>query len=175
MCTNNNLACGDGNGDMDTNLDGDLVTMNTTGNSAYIPNPGNGTNNPGATPREVLFIVTDGLNDYSSGGRVYPPIDLSAARCAAIRNRGIRIAVLYTVYMPLENYWWQQHVEPYLGYAAGNVPYIPASSAVTDKIATAATACASPGLYYQVSTDGDISAALAHLFQEAIATARLLH
>jgi hypothetical protein len=174
MCKNNQLACGDSNGDMDTNLDGDLTTMNTTGNSAYIPNPGNGTNNAGDTPQEVLFIVTDGQNDYSSGGRIYPPIDKSGARCLAIRNRGIRIAVLYTVYVPLENAWWQQQVETYLGYSAGAVPYIN-NSTVTDKIATAAAACASPGLYYQVSTDGDISAALAHLFQEAIATARLLH
>ena len=46
---------------------------------------------------------------------------------------------------------------------------------IVTKIATAAEACASPGLFYEVSTDGDISAALAHLFQEAIATARLLH
>ena len=174
MCNNNHLACGDSNGDMDTNLDGNLTTMNTTGNSAYIPNPGNGTNNTGDTPQEVLFIVTDGQNDYSSGGRIYPPIDKNGTRCTAIKNRGIRIAVLYTVYMPLEESWWQQQVEPYLGYSAGAVPYIN-NSTVTDKIATAAQACASPGLYYQVSTDGDISAALAHLFQEAIATARLLH
>jgi hypothetical protein len=174
MCNNNHLACGDGNGDMDTNLDGNLVTMNTTGNSAYIPAPGNGTNNLGDTPQEVLFIVTDAQNDFSSSGRKYPPIDLAGTNCTNIKNRGIRIAVLYTVYMPLEESWYQSAVEPYLGYSNGAVPYIN-NSAVTDKLATAASACASPGLYYQVSTDGDISAALVHLFQEAIATARLLH
>jgi Flp pilus assembly protein TadG len=174
MCNNNHLACGDGNGDMDTNLDGNLTSMNTSGNAAYIPNPGNGTNNVGDTPQEVLFIVTDGQNDFSSSGRKYPPMDLSGAKCAAIRTRNIRIAVLYTVYMPLEESWYQSAVEPYLGYSNGAVPYIN-NSTVTDKLATAASACASPGLYYQVSTDGDISAALVHLFQEAIATARLLH
>jgi Flp pilus assembly protein TadG len=175
VCYNNDLVCGTNNNDEDTDLDDNLVSMNTATNAAYIPAPGQGTNNIGDTPQEVLFIVTDGQNDYNSGGRVYPPMDLNATRCAAIRNRGIRIAVLYTVYMPLENDWWQQAVSPYLGYTSGDVPYLPASSTVTDKIASAATTCASPGLYYQVSTDGDISAALNHLFQEAIATARLLH
>ena len=33
--------------------------------------------------------------------------------------------------------------------------------------------CASPGLFFQVSTDQDISAAMAALFQQAVATARL--
>ena len=33
--------------------------------------------------------------------------------------------------------------------------------------------CASSGLYYKVTTDGDISAALASLFQKAVQTARL--
>jgi len=175
MCYNNDLVCGTNNNDEETNLDANLTSLNTSGNAAYIPAPGNGTNNASDTPQEVLFIVTDGQNDYDSGGRVYPPIDLNGTRCAAIKNRGIRIAMLYTVYMPLEESWWEQQVEPYLGYSGANVPYIPATSTVTDKIATAANACASPGLYYQVSTDGDISAALNHLFQEAIATARLLH
>jgi Flp pilus assembly protein TadG len=173
MCNNNHLACGDGNNDADTNLDGDLTSMNTSGNAAYIPTPGNGTNNSGDTPQEVLFIVTDGQNDYNPASRNYSPMDLSGARCTAIKNRGIRIAVLYTTYTPLEESWYQTAVEPYIGYSAGAVPYF--NSAITDKLATATAACASPGLFYQVSTDGDISAALTHLFQEAIATARLLH
>ena len=42
-------------------------------------------------------------------------------------------------------------------------------------MALAAQQCASPGLYYEVTTNGDVSAALNTLFQEAIATARLLH
>jgi hypothetical protein len=42
-------------------------------------------------------------------------------------------------------------------------------------MALAAQQCASTGLYYQVSTDGDISAALQALFEKVIASARLLH
>jgi len=43
----------------------------------------------------------------------------------------------------------------------------------TDNITPALTACASPGLFYQVTTDGDISSALGLLFQKAVASARL--
>ena len=169
MCNNNHLACGDSNGDMDTNLDGNLTSMNST---SWIPNPGTGTNNAGDTPQEVLFIVTDAQNDLNSGGRKYTPMDKNGTLCTAIKNRGIRIAVLYTTYTPLEESWYQTAVEPALGYTNAHVPYV--DTTVTDKLATAAQACASPGLYYQVSTDGDISAALALLFQEAVSSARLL-
>jgi hypothetical protein len=34
--------------------------------------------------------------------------------------------------------------------------------------------CASPGLFFSVTTDGDITAAMQGLFQQAIATARLV-
>jgi len=33
--------------------------------------------------------------------------------------------------------------------------------------------CASPGLFFQVTTDGDITAAMQTLFQEAVSSARL--
>jgi hypothetical protein len=167
MCNNNHYACGDGNNDEDTDLDGDLVSMNST---TVIPNPGNGTNNASDTPQEVLFIVTDAQNDYARPS--YLPIDWSGAKCTAIKNRGIRIAVLYTTYMPLEESWYQTAVQPSLASVGAGPNTGPPS---TDVLATAASNCASPGLYYSVSTDGDISAALTHLFQEAIATARLLH
>jgi len=41
------------------------------------------------------------------------------------------------------------------------------------QIATDAQNCASPGLYFQVNTDGDISAAMIALFQQVVATAHL--
>jgi len=56
------------------------------------------------------------------------------------------------------------------------LPILPSNTPVgTDPMALATQQCASPGLYYEVSTDGDVSAALVHLFQEAVAQARLLH
>jgi hypothetical protein len=35
--------------------------------------------------------------------------------------------------------------------------------------------CASPGLFFQVNVDGDISAAMSALFQSAVKTAYLTH
>ncbi len=158
--SNNYITRNRNNDDEDTSLDGGVSDINTT-----MPSPGNGTKTAGDTPQEVLFIVTDGLNDASSHGtRIYTPIDSSGALCTAIKNRGIRIAVLYTTYNPLDNgpiggpTWYDQHVE-----------------AVQPRIATAAQACASPGLFFEVNTDGDISSALTQLFQKAVATARLTH
>jgi hypothetical protein len=170
MCINNDLTCYDAsNGDMDTYLDSNLSSMNL-----LMPTPGGGTNNTGDTPQEVLFIVTDALND-SGPSRSYLPMDWSGTKCAAIRARGIRIAVLYTEYIAGSGgTWYDQHVKPNLptGLPTGLPPTTPIG---TDPMALAAQQCASPGLYYEVSTNGDVSAALNHLFQEAVATARLLH
>jgi Flp pilus assembly protein TadG len=172
MFQNNNLVSGDSNGDMDTFLNADVNSMNQT---SVMPTPGNGA--AGNTPQEVLFIVTDGLND-ATPTRTYAPLDWNGAICSAIKGRGIRIAVLYTQYFPLTapGGWYETNVLPALptGLPTGGV--LPASTPVgTDPMALGAQQCASPGLFYEVSTDGDISAALQALFQEAVATARLLH
>ena len=68
MYSNNNdcanAACTSGTttpgGDVGTNYDDSLGKLSQ---ASYIPNPGNGTNQPGDTPQEVLFIVTDGVED----------------------------------------------------------------------------------------------------------------
>jgi Flp pilus assembly protein TadG len=175
--SNNYLTSSNANQDEDTNIDSALSTANLTTN---LPNPGGGTNNKGDTPQEVLFIVTDGMNDYNvgSGGncgsstRSCVPMDLSGSLCTAIKNRGIRIAVLYTVYYPLDSdpvggqTWYDLYIDPMSGSG-------PAPGAPLPQVAAAAQACASPGLFYAVSTDGDITTALENLFQEAVATARL--
>jgi len=176
MYQNNHLVSAtDSNGDMDTYLDADVSEMNTSGNANYIPNPGNGA--AGNQAQEVLFIVTDGLND-ATPTRTYAPLDWSGTICSAIKARGIRIAVLYTTYYPLTaaGGWYETAVVPAL--PTGLPPNWPAgmtSASPTDPMALGAQQCASPGLFYEVSTDGDISAALQTLFQEAVATARLLH
>ena len=70
-----------------------------------LPNPGTGA--PSSTPQEVLFIVTDGVEDDNTGSCSQP---LSGTRCQApfdttwcttVKGRSIRIAVLYTAYLPL--------------------------------------------------------------------------
>jgi len=142
------------NSDEDSYLDMGLQQINST-----MPNPGTGTGNTGDTPEEVLFIVSDGVEDYIySGNRNYGPINTHTNYCQTIKNRGIRIAFLYLTYNPLPtNSWYNTYIAP-----------------IQSSIATTAQNCASPGLYFQVNTDGDISGALTNLFQKAVSTAHLV-
>ena len=74
-----------------------------------------------------------------------------------MKNRGIRIAVLYTEYLPLPtNSWYNTWMSPW-----------------QPQIATNMQSCASSGLYFKITTDGDISSAMQALFEQAVATARL--
>jgi hypothetical protein len=174
MYNNNHLLAGDDNDDMDTDLDSDIARIN-----GLMPAPGDGANHPGDTPREVLLIVTDGLNDepwqtdhraVETPWRIYSPMDWSGVNCTAVKKRGVRIAVLYTTYVPLnDDRWYRSQVAPLL--PEGLPPGLPPSTPVgADPMALAAQQCASPGLYDQVSTDGDISAAMQTLFRRAVTT-----
>ena len=137
--------------DTDTNY-----TAAMTGINSVLPAPGNGTNARNDTPQEVLFFVTDGVEDESVGGnRVQSLMDPSY--CTTIKNRGIRIAVLYTVYLPLPTNQW------YMTYISSFQPNIDSNM----------QSCASPGLFFKVDVDGDISAAMSALFQSAVKTAYL--
>ena len=123
----------------------------------------------------MLFIVTDGLNDEGSP-RSYPPMDWDASRCNAIKAKGIRIAVLYTQYISGSGGSWNTSAvaaRP-AQWAPSGVAVVHAEHGVT-RWRWPRQQCASPGLYHEVSTDGDDTAALNTLFEEAIATARLLH
>lgn len=160
-CVNNYFTCAANDNDTATNF-----TKAFAGISSAMPaTPGNGTRVNGDTPQATMFLITDGMRDESRpGGRPEGPIDI--AKCKAIKDRGIRIAVLYTeylaqaVYSPNPDDWSRKNVhDPYLS--------------PTDKISPALSSCASPGLYYKVTTNDNISAALASLFQAAVATARL--
>jgi len=148
---NNLLTSTNSNNDEDTNYDNAMSNINSV-----MPNPGNGTNAPGDTPQEVMFFVTDGVEDENvNGGRQQSVMD--PGWCTTVKNRGIRIAIIYTTYYPLPtNAWYNTYISPIQG-----------------NIAPTLQSCASPGLYYEVSTGGDISAALSSLFQTAVATAHL--
>ena len=148
---NNNLTSGNNNNDEDTNYDNAMSNINST-----MTTPGNGTNASGDKPQEVLFFVTDGVEDENvSGGRQQSVMNPSW--CTTIKNRGIRIAVLYTTYYPLPtNSWYNSYIAP-----------------IQNNIGPTLQSCASPGLYYEVSTGGDISSALSSLFQTAVSTAHL--
>jgi len=143
---NNWLTKTNNNSDEDTNFDTAMSNINTT-----MPNPGNGTNAPGDTPKEVMFFVTDGVEDENSGGSRTISV-LNTTWCTDIKNRGILIAVLYPTYLPLPtNAFYNANVAPFQA-----------------NIGPTLEACASPGLYFNVTSDADISAALSQLFQQAV-------
>jgi Flp pilus assembly protein TadG len=153
------------NFDRGTDFDSMLPAMST-----LIPNPGTGQS---STSRQaLLFLVSDGMTDeispancfgnlISSQSRCIQPIN--TALCTAIKNRGIRIAVLYTTYLTLpappakgSDQWSTNNV-------MGQVP----------NISPAMRACASPGLFFEVTPTQGIGDAMNALFQQAVATARL--
>jgi hypothetical protein len=153
---NSCLTVSNCNNDTDTNFPSAMSAINT-----IMPTPGTGAT--GSTPQKILFLVSDGVEDDNTGTCSQP---LSGTRCQApfdttwcttVKNRGIRIAVLYTTYLPLPtNSWYNTWVAPF-----------------QSQIGTNMQSCASPGLYFAITTDGDITAAMQALFEEAVSTARL--
>lgn len=146
---NNCLTQACTSGDTDTNYDNAFSSINS-----IMPNPGNGTNAKGDTPQEVLFLVTDGVEDELVNGSRVQSL-MSTSMCNTIKNRGIRIAVLYTTYYPLPtNSWYNTYISPF-----------------QSNISPTMQSCASPGLFFEVQTGGDITAAMAALFQSAVQSA----
>ncbi len=159
QCNSSACTSSGGGGDYATNYDNALDAMNT-----ILPNPGNGTNVSGDTPQEVMFLVTDGVEDEVSttcsdplyGTRCQSPIN--PALCTAIKNRGIRIAVLYTDYFQVtSNSWYESWIAPF-----------------QSNIAPQLQSCASsPNLFYEASIGTDLGAALQTLFNTVTETAHL--
>jgi Flp pilus assembly protein TadG len=156
--SNNWLTKTSQNNDTDTNFESAMSAITT-----IMPSPGTGT--PASTPQEVLFIVSDGVDDEVSsscsqtldGNRCQQPFNTTW--CTTVKNRGIQIAVLYTAYLPLPtNSWYNSWIAPFQNQIAPNLE-----------------SCASPGMFFSVTTDGDITAAMQTLFQQAVAAARLTH
>ena len=162
------------NGDQNTVFDGTtgaFTVVTTAMKAAYGgAGAGTGTNTVGDHPQQVLMIVSDGVADEpnSGGSRIYTPLgsstNLSAwstQACTTIKsNPNVRIAVLYLVYNPLPlnngNSWYAQKI-------SGEQP----------EISPVMQNCASPGLFYQVNTGGDVTSALNSLFQSAVKSAHL--
>ncbi len=115
-------------------------------------------------PEKVIFFVSDGLTDTpkgssctkkTAGERCQEPIDYSV--CEPLKKKGIKIAALYTTYLPLPHDWWYNNwIKPF-------------QSEIADRM----RACASPGLYFEVSPTEGIAEAMEALFQKVIGTPRL--
>lgn len=130
--------------------------------NGIIPAAGDGSTS--ATAQKILLFVGDGVTDAyypstctrpTTGGRCQEP--LNPAFCTALKNRGVKIAVLYTTYLPLPtNAWYNTWIGPF-----------------QPSIGTKMQACASPGLYFEVSPTEGIGTAMTKLFEKAVAMARL--
>ena len=168
---NNWLTKSNNNSDADTSIAGALNALNNV-----MPAPGNGTNVGTDTPQEVIFLVTDGVEDVMtttdpytktcnktlSGKRCQQPLD--PAICTTIKNKKVRIAVLYTEYddsaLYKSNAWYDKWIHPFNGS--------------TDQVATNLRSCASsPDLYQRVTKDQDITSALQKLFLTVASDPRL--
>ncbi|WP_406857201.1 pilus assembly protein TadG-related protein [Alsobacter sp. KACC 23698] len=145
------------NNDMDTNFTGVLTSLN-----AAVPNPGDGTSE--TSRQKVVFFVSDGVADENNatscsrpltGTRCQSPINL--ALCTTLKNRGVKVAVLYTTYLPLPtNSWYNTWIAPF-------------ASSISQKMAS----CASPGLFFEVSPSQGVSDAMTALFRQSINSVRL--
>ncbi|MCB5205488.1 pilus assembly protein [Neorhizobium sp. T786] len=123
-----------------------------------------GTGQTSSSPEKIVFFVSDGVGDSykpskctkkTTGGRCQEPIDVR--ECTALKDKGYRIAVLYTTYLPLPtNNWYNEWIKPF-----------------QTEIAPRMKECASPGLFFEVSPTEGISDAMSALFLKIINTPRL--
>ena len=78
--------------------------------ATYLTPSGDGTN--ALSPRKVLFLVTDGLVDYTSAaGRTIGGV--RAADCALFKTMGYTVYVVYTPYYPVMNGYYISNVKGY--------------------------------------------------------------
>lgn len=123
-----------------------------------------GTGASSASPEKIIFFVSDGVGDSykpsactkkTTSGRCQEPIDIKY--CTKLKEKGFRIAVLYTTYLPLPtNDWYNSWIKPF-----------------QPEIGARMQQCASPGLFFEVSPSQGISDAMTALFKKAITSPRL--
>jgi Flp pilus assembly protein TadG len=145
------------NDDTQTSFDSALTQLNSK-----VPAGGSGTST--ADTQKIIFFVSDGVGDSykastctkkTTGSRCQEPIDVSF--CKAAKDRGIKIAVLYTTYLPLPtNDWYNTWIKPF-------------QSEIPTKMQT----CASPGLYFEVTPTQGITEAMQALFLKIVRMPRL--
>ncbi|WP_275783707.1 TadE/TadG family type IV pilus assembly protein [Pararhizobium gei] len=145
------------NNDQQTSFDDALQKMN-----AEIASVGDGAT--AKTPEKIVFFVSDGVGDSykpqgctkkTTGARCQEPIDTKF--CEVLKKRNIKIAVLYTTYLPLpNNSWYNSWIKPF-----------------QSEIGTRMQECASPGFYFEVSPTEGIEQAMKELFNKVIRSPRL--
>ncbi|WP_281412810.1 pilus assembly protein TadG-related protein [Rhizobium sp. P38BS-XIX] len=123
-----------------------------------MPSTG-GTGSSSSNRQQVLFFVTDGVSDalqtttcgggWADSKRCIEPINL--AQCNALKSRNIKIAILYTTYVPLTgDHLWDTYINPFATHIGPQLKQ-----------------CASDNLYFEVSPSDDLQAAMNALFVKA--------
>jgi Flp pilus assembly protein TadG len=138
-----------GNNGGDTDFPTTMATL-----AGQLTPSGDGTT--ATAPRKVLFLVTDGVQDFNdaNGNRQLGAID--PAYCQTFKNMGYAIYVVYTPYYPLMN-----------GYYLSNMTNIVEGSGV-GTTATNLRACASSPANYIAATDSaSLTTALQTFFRLA--------
>ncbi|HEX2148538.1 MAG TPA: hypothetical protein VHG11_12945, partial [Pseudorhizobium sp.] len=120
-----------------------------------------------ADRQKIVFMVSDGVGDHAKKGactspkgkvnstRCIEPIDTNY--CDELKKRSIKIAILYTTYLPLDdNNFWKSWVKPF-----------------SDQIGSKMQECASPGYYFEVSLEDGIEEAMKTLFHKIVSTPRI--
>ncbi len=113
--------------------------------------------------------MTDGVQDtpidgkmsnQSAGFKINGNRFISAINpdtCQAMKNKNIKIGVIYTQYLPLyDNDFYNAYVKPF-----------------ENKIGPLLSDCATDGLYFSVTTNGDINQAMQQLFTAALSSVRI--
>ncbi|HVB89953.1 MAG TPA: VWA domain-containing protein [Beijerinckiaceae bacterium] len=84
---------------------------------------------------------------------------MTQSMCDSLKNRGVKIAILNTTYLPVvNNSFYNQWVAP-----------------ISNAVPTQLQSCASPGFFFQISPTQGISQAMQAMFQAALTDARLTH
>lgn len=168
-CVNNWRTCSLNDGDTGT-------SMTAAINGILDKLPAKGGTGTKESPLAVVFLITDGMRDENSGGRKMGPIPYSL--CQKLADRNVQIAVLQTQYLPesASDGWSVTNVkDPFLSPKDKISPALYSCAAGNGELTSWPPANGiNPGvLFYQVTTDDDISTALVSLFDKAVAQARL--
>ena len=124
--------------------------------AANIPAGGDGSS--ADKSKKYLIFVTDGVQDFVNGAAIdgHQTEVLTSSSCAALKAKGVNLAVIYTVYLPMNNLPYNALVQP-----------------LASNIAPALQACASPNLFFQATNAGDIANAFDSIFAQAAGAPRL--
>ena len=114
-----------------------------------------GTSGTGETqdsPKKLLVLMTDGAYTYRTSTADFEYKVIDPAHCQGVKDAGFELAVVNTRYDPIDN------SGRYDALARDNTPLF----------GPALRACASPGLYFEVASGGDIQSVFEDLARDIV-------